>query len=70
MRRLLIFVTLQLSLLALHAEVVWFDGQHPITYQLPKKAEPVVMTALDMWKGDMLQVTGMTPVASAKATIN
>ena len=69
MRRLLIFVTLQLSLLALHAEVVWFDGQHPITYQLPKKAEPVVMTALDMWKGDMLQVTGMTPVASAKATI-
>ena len=69
MRRLLIFVTLQLSLLALHAEVVWFDGQHPITYQLPKKAEPVVMTALDMWKGDMLQVTGMKPVASAKATI-
>lgn len=69
MRRLLIFVTLQLSLLALHAEVVWFDGQHPITYQLPKKVEPVVMTALDMWKGDMLQVTGMTPVASAKATI-
>ncbi len=69
MRRLLILVTLQLSLLALHAEVVWFDGQHPITYQLPKKAEPVVMTALDMWKGDMLQVTGMTPVASAKATI-
>lgn len=69
MRRLLIFVTLQLSLLALHAEVVWFDGQHPITYQLPKKAEPVVMTALDMWKGDMLQVTGMTPIASAKATI-
>ncbi len=69
MRRLLIFVTLQLSLMALHAEVVWFDGQHPITYQLPKKAEPVVMTALDMWKSDMLQVTGMTPVASTKATI-
>lgn len=69
MKRLLIFVTLQLSLMALHAEVVWFDGQHPITYQLPKKAEPVVMTALDMWKGDMLQVTGMTPVASAKSTL-
>jgi len=69
MRRLLIFVTLQLSLMALHAEVVWFDGQHPITYSAPKKTEPVVMTALDMWKSDMLQVTGMTPVASAKATI-
>ncbi|MBO4895228.1 MAG: glycosyl hydrolase 115 family protein [Prevotella sp.] len=69
MRRLLIFVTLQLSLMALHAEVVWFDGKHPITYSAPKKTEPVVMTALDMWKSDMLQVTGMTPVASAKATI-
>ena len=69
MKRLLIFVMLQLSLMALHAEVVWFDGQHPITYQLPKKEEPVVMTALDMWKDDMLKVTGMTPVASSKATI-
>ncbi|MBP3246840.1 MAG: glycosyl hydrolase 115 family protein [Prevotella sp.] len=69
MRRLLIFVTLQLSLMALHAEVVWFDGQHPITYCAPKKTESVVMTALDMWKSDMLQVTGMTPVASTKATI-
>ena len=27
------------------------------------------MTALDMWKDDMLKVTGMTPVASSKATI-
>lgn len=69
MRRLLIFVTLQLSLMAVHAEVVWFDGQHPITYCAPKKTESVVMTALDMWKSDMLQVTGMTPVASTKATI-
>ena len=69
MRRLLIFVTLQLSLMALHAEVVWFDGQHPITYCAPKITESVVMTALDMWKSDMLQVTGMTPVASTKATI-
>jgi len=55
--------------MALHAEVVWFDGQHPITYCAPKKTESVVMTALDMWKSDMLQVTGMTPVASTKATI-
>ena len=51
------------------AEVVWFDGQHPITYQIPKKVEPVVKIALEMWKDDMQQVTGMMPVASAKATI-
>ena len=50
-------------------EVVWFDGQHPITYCLPKKVEPVVKMALEMWKDDMQQVTGMIPVASTKATI-
>ena len=51
------------------ADVVWFDGQHPITYQMPKDVEPVVMTALEMWKDDMQQVTGVEPVASDKATI-
>ena len=50
-------------------EVVWFDGQHPITYSMPKNVEPVVKMALEMWKDDMQQVTGMIPVASTKATI-
>ena len=31
-------------------EIVWFDGLHPITYQMPKELEPVVMTAQEMWK--------------------
>lgn len=51
------------------AEVVWFDGRHPITYQLPTDVEPVVMTALEMWKNDMLLVTGMIPKVSGKATV-
>ena len=51
------------------ADVVWFDGFHPITFSVPKKTEPVVKIALDMWKDDMRQVTGMVPVASQKATI-
>ena len=51
------------------SEVVWFDGLHPITYQIPKKVEPVVKTALEMWKGDMQQVTGMIPVAASGATV-
>ena len=51
------------------AEIVWFNGQQPITYSAPKKVEPVVKIALDMWKSDMQQVTGMKPVASAKPTI-
>ena len=49
--------------------LTWFDGQHPITYQMPRMVEPVVETALTMWKDDMRQVTGLTPVASRHATI-
>ena len=68
-RRLFTLLLICHPILALATELVWFDGQHPITYQVPKKVEPVVKTALEMWKGDMEQVTGMTPVASAKATV-
>lgn len=52
-----------------HSEVIWFDGRNPITYNIPKKVEPVVKVALDMWKDDMRQVTGMVPVQSTKGTI-
>ena len=51
------------------AQVVWFDGKTPITYSTPKHVEPVVKMALDMWKDDMQQVTGMEPVASARPRI-
>jgi len=64
----LILVLLLLSLMA-RAQVVWFDGKTPITYHIPKNAEPVVKAALDMWKGDMQQVTGFTPVTSARPRI-
>lgn len=43
------------------AEVVWFDGSHPVTYSLPRTVEPVVSAALEMWKDDMRQVTGLVP---------
>ena len=64
-----LFLLFTLLPLTSFGEVVWFNGQHPITYSMPKKVEPVVMIALEMWKGDMQQVTGMMPVASTKATI-
>ena len=51
------------------AELIWFDGQHPITYQMPQMVEPVVKVALEMWKDDMQQVTGVMPVASSKAVV-
>ncbi len=68
MKRVLFLLFTLLSLTSFGA-VVWFDGQHPITYQMPRKVEPVVKIALEMWKGDMQQVTGMEPVASSKAVV-
>ena len=68
MKRILISLLMVLPLSAF-GEVVWFDGQHPITYQMPKQVEPVVKIALEMWKDDMRQVTGLTPVVSTKASI-
>ena len=51
------------------AELEWFDGQHPVTYSLPKRVEPVVKVALELFKSDLLQVTGMMPVAAKRPTI-
>ena len=51
------------------ADVVWFDGQHPVTYQIVGRVDPVVKTALQMFCDDMRQVTGMKAVASRQATI-
>ena len=71
MRRLLFtFFIICKPIFALATELVWFDGQHPITYHMPKTVEPVVKTALDLWRDDMRQVTGMTPVSSSYGIIN
>ena len=51
------------------ADVVWFDGLHPVSYLVSGKTDPVVEVALDMFKSDLRQVTGLTPVASSKAVI-
>ena len=42
---------------------MWFDGQHPVAYQVVGKTDPVVKIALEMFCSDMEQVTGMRPVA-------
>ena len=62
-RRLLCSMVLVLCAMGVQAaEVVWFDGQQPITYCVPKKVEPVVKIALELWMNDMQQVTGLEPV--------
>ncbi len=68
-RLLFLLIACHLSLITSHAEVVWFDGHSPITYQLPRQVEPVVVTALEMWKDDMRQVTGFEPVAARRAKV-
>ena len=68
-RLLFLLIVYHLSLITSHAEVVWFDGHSPITYQLPRRVEPVVLTALEMWKDDMRQVTGFEPVAARRAKV-
>ena len=66
---LLILWSLLPSVRLCAADVVWFDGQHPVSYQLPERVEPVVEVALNMWKGDMQQVTGLVPVASDRPQV-
>ena len=51
------------------ANVVWYDGQHPVTYQLTGKPAPVVQQALRMFADDMQLVTGHKAVAAKTAPI-
>ena len=51
------------------ADVVWFDGQQPVTYQVQGKSTAVVATALDMFAGDMQLVTGQRAVSRKGGTI-
>ena len=71
MRLRVLFVTLLsiVALVASAADVVWFDGHHPVTYQVVGKVDPVVKIALQMFESDIQMVTGMKPVASKSATI-
>ena len=64
-----ILFLLAVHMTAANADVVWFDGAKPISYQVVGKTDPVVKMALQMWSDDMEQVTGMRPVASKKGCI-
>ncbi len=64
-----VFFLLAVHMTAASADVVWFDGVKPISYQVVGKTDPVVKMALQMWNDDMEQVTGMRPVSSKKGCI-
>ena len=63
LKQITILFLLSISMTAIASDVVWFDGQQPISYQVVGKTDPVVKIALEMFESDMLQVTGMKPVA-------
>ena len=71
MRSLSLLLLLLCSLCcgAAAANVVWYDGQHPVTYQLTGKPAPVVYQALRMFADDMQLVTGHRAVAAKTAPI-
>jgi len=55
-----LFTTISVS----SQDFVWFNGSQPITYAIRNsdfKGVPVVQSALEMWKNDMQQVTGLVP---------
>ena len=65
---------LSLSLLAVvvvsrAAGVVLFDGNHPVTYFVEGRKAPVVDVALQMFRSDMEQVTGMKAELNKGGTI-
>lgn len=53
------------------ADLVWYDGNKAVSYQVEGSASPVVSIALDLFKSDLQQVTGKTPEQTTKqATIH
>jgi len=47
---------------------IWYNGEQAITYSVSESVSPVVTVALDMFKGDMQQVTGVMPQKKSSDT--
>ena len=61
-------LTLMMSTV-LAADVVWYDGRNPVTYQVQGKVAPVVLQALQMFADDMQLVTTHKAVPAKNAAI-
>ena len=58
-----------LSLHALAADVVWFDGKNPVAYSVCAQRDKVVDVALSMFSSDMRAVTGLDANKKGNAPI-
>lgn len=70
--RILVVLFFTLCCRPAHAdEFVWYNGKQAVTYTLPKQVSPVVTVAMEMFAGDMRQVTGQMPekTSAMKAAI-
>ncbi|WP_291910121.1 glycosyl hydrolase 115 family protein [Chitinophaga sp. CB10] len=63
-------IALTLTVHAQSPDVVWFNGASPVRYNLQAPASPVVAVALEMFRGDLRQVTGRAPVAGTGKNSN
>ena len=64
MKRILLVCALTvLTVSAVRAQFVWYDGHHPVSYQVVGRVDPVVQVALQMFSDDIEQVTGQRPEA-------
>ena len=58
-----------LTVSAARAQLVWYDGQRAVSYEVLGRSTPVVAQALDMFASDMQLVTGQRAVPAKGATI-
>ncbi len=54
------------SMKAAAADLVWYDGQNGVTYQMADEHSSVVDIALNLFKDDLKQVTGRLPQETKK----
>ena len=64
LRAMISVALIQVSQLVLAANFVWYNGHDAITCQMPRKYEPVVKEAMDMFSSDMKAVTGKSAVVT------
>ena len=71
LRSFLLIIVFVCSQIVRSNDFVWYNGKQAISYAMPQSTAPVVKIAIDMFKEDMKQVTGLLPEQSSasKATV-
>ncbi|WP_448777546.1 glycosyl hydrolase 115 family protein [Bacteroides congonensis] len=65
LRSFLLIIVFVCSQIVRSNDFVWYNGTQAVSYALPQSTAPVVKIAIDMFKEDMKQVTGLSPEQSS-----